>query len=96
MGFAVQHTGEIDADKLLEQLWVFGKPTGRSTDRCKPISFPASNGAFAIGAMPDVRVELFGDAADHPHREIVRVDRSSRRRATAIETATSTQFHRTA
>ena len=27
MGLAVQHTGEIDAAKPLEQLWVFGKPT---------------------------------------------------------------------
>ena len=27
MGFAVQHTGEIDAAKPLEQLWVFGRPT---------------------------------------------------------------------
>jgi hypothetical protein len=24
---------------------------------------PASDGSFAIGAMPDLRVELFGDAA---------------------------------
>ena len=27
LGRAVQHTGEIDAAKPLEQLWVFGKPT---------------------------------------------------------------------
>jgi len=63
MGFAVQHTGEIDPDKLLEQLWVFGKPTRPFHGSLQANIVPASNGSFAIGAMPDLRVELFGDAA---------------------------------
>jgi alpha-glucosidase (family GH31 glycosyl hydrolase) len=63
MGFAVQHTGEIDPEKPLEQFWVFGKPSRPFHGSLQVNIVPASDGSFAIGAMPDLRVELFGDAA---------------------------------
>ena len=62
LGRAVQHTGEIDLERPLEQLWVFGTPTqaldGFSQVR---IATPAG-GAPAVHAAPGVRVERFGDA----------------------------------
>jgi len=66
MGFAVQHTGEIDAAKPLEQLWVFGKPTRPLQGYMQANIVEASDGTFAIGAIADIKVELFGDAASIP------------------------------
>jgi len=63
MGFAVQHTGEIDPAKPLEQLWVFGKPTRPFQGYLQANIVEASDGTYAIGAVADVKVELFGDAA---------------------------------
>jgi alpha-D-xyloside xylohydrolase len=66
MGFAVQHTGEIDPAKPLEQLWVFGKPTRPFHGSMQANIVQTSDGSYAIGAMADVKVELFGDAATVP------------------------------
>jgi hypothetical protein len=63
MGFAVQHTGEIDAAKPLEQLWVFGRPTRPFHGFLQANIVEATAGTFAIGATAEVKVELFGDAA---------------------------------
>jgi alpha-D-xyloside xylohydrolase len=63
MGYAVQHTGEIDAAKPLEQLWVFGRPTRPLHGLLQANIVEATDGTFAIGATADVKVELFGDAA---------------------------------
>ncbi|MEO8306304.1 MAG: TIM-barrel domain-containing protein [Betaproteobacteria bacterium] len=63
LGRAVQHTGEIDSAKPLEQLWVFGRPT-RAQDGFAQVKIEAgADGAFAIRASAGVKVELFGDAA---------------------------------
>jgi alpha-D-xyloside xylohydrolase len=63
LGPAVQHTGEIDAARPLEQLWVFGKPT-RALDGFVQARIEAgADGAFTIRATADVKVERFGDAA---------------------------------
>ena len=63
MGPAVQHTGELDSAKPLEQLWVFGKPARPFQGYLQANIVAASDGSFAIGAQADVKVELFGDAA---------------------------------
>jgi len=63
MGGAVQHTGEIDAAKPLEQLWVFGRPTRPFHGFLQANIVEATDGTFAIGATAEVKVELFGDAA---------------------------------
>jgi len=63
LGRAVQHTGEIDVAKPLEQLWVFGKPT-RPLDGYAQVKIEAgADGAFTIGAEADVKIDGFGDAA---------------------------------
>jgi alpha-D-xyloside xylohydrolase len=63
LGRAVQHTGEIDAANPLEQLWVFGRPT-RPLDGFRQVKIEAgADGAYAIRAAADVKVERFGDAA---------------------------------
>jgi alpha-D-xyloside xylohydrolase len=62
LGFAVQHTGEIDAANPLEQLWVFGKPTHALESFTQAKIEAGTDGAFAIRAAADVKVELFGDA----------------------------------
>jgi alpha-D-xyloside xylohydrolase len=63
MGFAVQHTGEIDTAAPLEQLWVFGRPTRPLHGFLQANVVATTDGTFAIGAAADVKVELFGDAA---------------------------------
>ncbi len=63
MGPAVQHTGEIDPAKPLEQLWVFGKPTRPLQGYLQANIVEAADGSYAIGAVADVKVELFGDAS---------------------------------
>jgi hypothetical protein len=61
LGRAVQHTGEIDGERPLEQLWVFGKPA-------TPLDLPqvrlaiGEGGAPALAVSHGVQVEFFGDA----------------------------------
>jgi len=61
LGRAVQHTGEIDAGRPVEQLWVFGRPT-------VPLDLPQARIAIADGGEPElavahgVQVLFFGDA----------------------------------
>ena len=62
LGGAVQHTGEIDIAKPLEQLWVFGRPARSLESFAQASIVKDSNGAYAIRATADVKVELFGDA----------------------------------
>ena len=63
LGRAVQHTGEIDVARPLEQLWVFGRPTRPLEGLAQAGIAAGPDGAFAIRAAPEVKVELFGDAA---------------------------------
>jgi len=63
MGHAVQHTGEIDVARPLEQLWVFGRPTRPLQGFLQANVVEAADGTYAIGAVADVKVELFGDAS---------------------------------
>jgi len=63
MGPAVQHTGEIDPAKPLEQIWVFGRPTRPLQGYLQANIVAAADGTFAIGAVAEVKVELFGDAS---------------------------------
>jgi alpha-D-xyloside xylohydrolase len=62
LGPAVQHTGEIDAARPLEQLWVFGKPMHALDSFVQARIEASADGAFAIRATADVKVERFGDA----------------------------------
>jgi len=63
LGPAVQHTGEIDPARPLQQLWLFGKPT-RALDAFAQARIGAdANGGFAVGVQEGLRVERFGDAA---------------------------------
>jgi hypothetical protein len=61
LGRAVQHTGEIDGERPLEQLWVFGTPAA-------PLDLPqvrlaiGAGGAPALAVSHGVQVEFFGDA----------------------------------
>jgi len=61
LGPAVQHTGEIDAAKPLEQLWVFGKPTHALEGFAQAKIEAQADGGYAIRASADVKVERFGD-----------------------------------
>jgi len=64
LGRAVQHTGEIDIGRPLEQLWVFGTPA-QPLDGFAQVKVEAGAGiAPAVHAAPGVRVERFGDAAE--------------------------------
>ena len=63
LGRVVQHTGEIDAANPLEQLWVFGKPTQALESFAQAKIDAGADGAFAIRATADVKVDRFGDAA---------------------------------
>jgi len=61
LGRAVQHTGEIDAQKPLEMLWVFGTPAG-SLDGFTQARIEADGeGAFKLRAAKDFDVQVFGD-----------------------------------
>ncbi len=62
LGRAVQHTGEIDAGKPLEQLWVFGSPARPLTGFSQATVDARPDGGFAVRAAPEVKVEIFGDA----------------------------------
>ncbi len=64
LGRAVQHTGEIDIARPLEQLWVFGTPA-QPLDGFAQVRVEAGAGvAPAVHAAPGVRVERFGDATE--------------------------------
>ena len=63
LGRAVQHTGEIDLERPLEQVWLFGKPD-RSLDRFGQFKIAAAAETFAIHAAEGLRIERFGSAAD--------------------------------
>jgi alpha-D-xyloside xylohydrolase len=64
LGHAVQHTGEIEPERPLEQLWVFGKPAQRLDGFAQARIAADAAGAFAIHVAGSVKVERFGDAAD--------------------------------
>jgi hypothetical protein len=58
----VQHTGEIDIERALEQLWVFSRPT-QALDGYAQVAIGAdADGAIAISVTPDIDVQRFGDA----------------------------------
>ena len=62
LGAPVQHTGEIDTEHPLEQLWVFGQPK-QAIDGYAQVAIAAdADGAMTIRATPDVDVQRFGDA----------------------------------
>lgn len=63
LGPAVQHTGEIDPARPMEQLWVFGKPARPLEGFAQARIATDAEGAFAIHAAAGVIVDLFGDAA---------------------------------
>jgi alpha-D-xyloside xylohydrolase len=62
LGRSVQHTGEIDPARPLEQLWVFGRPTRPLEGLAQATIALGADGAPAIRAAADVKVELFGEA----------------------------------
>ncbi len=64
LGRAVQHTGEIDVERPLEQLWVFGKPTQPLEGLAQARIAADADGAFVIHADHDVKIEHFGNSAD--------------------------------
>ena len=61
LGRAVQHTGEIDAERPIEQLWIFGRPS-------LPMESPqyrievAEDGTPAISVREGVKTRFFGEA----------------------------------
>jgi alpha-D-xyloside xylohydrolase len=60
LGRAVQHTGEIDAARPLETLWVFGKP-GHSLDGFTQARIDADGeGGFTLRAVGGFDVQVFG------------------------------------
>ena len=63
LGRAVQHTGEIDIELPLEQVWLFGKPD-RSLDGFAQFKIAAAAQTFAIHATAGLRIERFGSAAE--------------------------------
>jgi alpha-D-xyloside xylohydrolase len=62
LGRAVQHTGEIDPERPLEQLWLFGTP-GRPLDGFAQARIAADGDAFVVHAAAGLKIERFGDAA---------------------------------
>jgi alpha-D-xyloside xylohydrolase len=65
LGPAVQHTGEIDAQRPIDMLWVFGKPAS-ALELAQVRIAAQGDGTHAIRVAPGVKVELWGDAAGHP------------------------------
>jgi alpha-D-xyloside xylohydrolase len=63
LGPAVQHTGEIDPERPLEQLWIFGAPT-EPLDGFAQVKITRGT-TTAVHASADVRVERFGDATSY-------------------------------
>ena len=62
LGRAVQHTGEIDAARPVELLWVFGAPAAELTGFAQAHIDAAGGGAFAVRVAPGVKAEVWGDA----------------------------------
>jgi alpha-D-xyloside xylohydrolase len=58
LGRAVQHTGEIDRERPIERLWVFGKPT-QPLEGYAQVAIDGGDGAFEIRAAEGVVVEQF-------------------------------------
>jgi hypothetical protein len=64
LGPVVQHTGEIDLEKPLDALWVFGAPSHALEGFAQArIAVAAGDARPRIFAASDVKVEIFGDAA---------------------------------
>jgi alpha-D-xyloside xylohydrolase len=67
LGPVVQHTGEIDVARPLDALWLFGAPSrpleGFAQAR---IALVEGGGRARVSAAADIKVEVFGDAADIP------------------------------
>ena len=61
LGPAVQHTGEIDAERPVEQLWVFGKPSA-ALDMLQARVRVRDGGPASIAAAGGVQVHFFGEA----------------------------------
>jgi hypothetical protein len=59
----VQHTGEIDANKPLDALWLFGTPS-QALEGFVQARIVLAEGRPRVSAMPEVKVEIFGDGAD--------------------------------
>jgi alpha-D-xyloside xylohydrolase len=62
LGPVVQHTGEIDAVRPLNAMYVFGSPTQPLSDFTQ-VRITLAEGKAAVAAAPEVSVEIFGDAA---------------------------------
>jgi hypothetical protein len=63
LGRAVMHTGEIDAARPLELLWIFGVPTVPLLEFAQARIERDSTGALNVSVMGGVKAELWGDAA---------------------------------
>jgi alpha-D-xyloside xylohydrolase len=59
LGRAVQHTGEIDRERPIERLWVFGKPT-QPLEGYAQVAIDGADGAFEIRVAEGVAVEQMG------------------------------------
>lgn len=65
LGRAVQHTGEIDAARPLELLWVFGRPAVPLAGFAQA-RIDLTGDDVAVRVAHGVRAELWGDAAQLP------------------------------
>ncbi len=66
LGPAVQHTGEIDPARPLQQLWLFGRPARPLTGFAQAKVDLAVDGSPTVAAGEGVEVVAFGDAASLP------------------------------
>ena len=66
LGPAVQHTGEIDPARPLQQLWLFGRPAHPVGGFAQATVELAADGSPAIAVAEGVEVVAFGDAAGLP------------------------------
>ena len=62
LGPVVQHTGEIDASRPLDALWLFGKPT-RGLEGFAQAKIALGDEGVTIAAESGVAVDIFGDPA---------------------------------
>jgi alpha-D-xyloside xylohydrolase len=60
LGRAVQHTGEIDEARPVEQLWVFGRPAQAFAAPGVEVTLPA--GVPRLRCAEGIEVRFFGDA----------------------------------
>jgi alpha-D-xyloside xylohydrolase len=60
VGRAVQHTGEIDATRPIEQLWLFGRPT--EAFAAPGIEVAVADDAPRVRCAEGVQAEFFGEA----------------------------------